>query len=212
MVTSVFHMLELAVEADHDQHQPQGTLLEMVGTEEEARGLCAPQYGSRNVWKYSPTQHMEEANVNVQQYVAEVRAATEAEDAAQENNGGVSLPKGDQTARARTQQLVSDGNCDVLRIHQLSESERATEMNISMRLQAEAAEEENAINACTSPLQVSSASSVFPAGCRVTRSVSSCCSTTWHIVLSFADASRALPSSTGFWVAFGPDGVSCERS
>ena len=158
-------MLELAVEPDHDQHQPRGTLSEMVGTEEDwLFGLRESLYGSSNVWKYSTTQHIEEANVDVKQYVAEVRAATEAEDAAQENNGGASPPKGDQTARARTQQLVSDGNRDaMLSTYQLSESERVAEMNISMRLQAEAAEEENAINACTSPLQVSSAPSIFPA-------------------------------------------------
>jgi hypothetical protein len=176
-VISIFHMLELAVEPDQHQLQPGGTLSEMSGAEEEALfELRESLYGSKTVWNYSPTQHNDEANVDVKQYVAEVRAATEAEDAAQQGSGDASPPKGNQRARTRTQQLVDGGNRDALSTHQLSESEKTTEMNISMRLQAEAAEEEKAINACTSPLQVSAATSVI-------RDVGACQAASVHVVL-----------------------------
>ena len=63
-----------------------------------------------------------------------------------------SLCSSSTTAKMKGQRLEGDS---VLSSHQLNESERAIEMNISMRLQKEAEEEDEAFEVCTSPLQVS---------------------------------------------------------
>lgn len=162
---SVFHMLELAVDPEQDQGD---TLLEQPDDEGVLYGLRESLYGSKHVWNYNQTQQMADGNINVQAYVDEIRTATEAEDATQEHSGRTSglapsiSPLGATTrAKRRTRQLVGGDSRRLPHNHQLNEQEKAIEMNISMRLEAEAAEEEKAIDACTSPLQVSTSYESF---------------------------------------------------
>ena len=137
-------MLELAVEPDQGHLRIADTASDDGNAVLDLRESL---YGSKNVWQYEQKQDMADGSVNVQQYVAEVRAITEAEDAA-------SPTAVNTRARMRTQTLLGGNSSDPMSTHQLTEQEQVNEMNISMRLQEEAEEEEKALDSCASPLQV----------------------------------------------------------
>lgn len=137
-------MLELAVEPDQAQLRNPGDAASELA--EDALQDRESLFGTSNTW----------------QYVNDIQAGPE--DAALEDTGNLTgrLPSpfraspssptdGSITAGMR---VVDSGSRMSLSSHQLNREERAVEMNISMRLQEEAAEEQEAIEACASPLQV----------------------------------------------------------